>query len=181
MISKRCAEKIMRKIPVIFLFTSLSMISCNSLPLQVTADSKQQNDSIDKKLFVDNIQDKLNVPMTQDKYSGYVEWMGRCPDRFDYLYEAAFAYCYAVRQNDPKRKAIVKAKAKEYYQIWIDYSSKPKAERMDFYTRDSDLSDWMISRYQQILRYDPNHPFKKDLLSAIEELEANQKESQERH
>ena len=115
--------------------------------------------------------------MTEDKYAGYVERMGRCPDRFDYLYEAALAHCYAERQKNDKKKSIVLAKSKEYFQVWKKESAKPESKRNDFYSRVSDLPAWMISRYQRILELDPDHPFKGDLESAAQEL----KEYQNKH
>jgi len=63
------------------------------------------------------------------------------------------------------------AKAEEYFRIWKDSSSKPETERRDFYSRVSDLPAWMICRYQEILAYDPDHPYREDMLSAIQELE----------
>ncbi|MCD4780645.1 MAG: hypothetical protein K8S27_08890 [Candidatus Omnitrophica bacterium] len=163
----------MKKIWIMCLFVCLSMTSCNSKAEQVAARMSQADSTA--RMLMDELEGKLSIPMTRDRYAGYVERMGRCPDRFDYLYEAAFAHCYAVRQGNQKRKAIVQGKSKEYYRIWKDYSSKPSAERRDFYPRVSGLPVWMISRYQEILKHDPDHPFKKDLLSAIKELEEYRK------
>jgi len=121
---------------------------------------------------------KLAVPMTADDYAGYVERMGRCPDRFDYLYEAAFAHCYAARQRDDRRQEAVLTKARKYYETWRKLN-EPGTKSNEFYTRLHDYIPGMIARYQAILDHAPDHPYRQDLDKAMRELEGFQKPKEE--
>ncbi len=119
---------------------------------------------------LNELTERLSVPMEEARYAGRVERMGRCPDRFDYLYEAAFARCYAVRQTDKVKKKAIEEKAGKYYEVWR--SREESSKRADFYVRYADLAAGMEENLRTILRHDPDHPYKKDLISAIDQLEA---------
>jgi len=124
----------------------------------------------DERTPLDELTERLSAPMEEDGYAGRVERMGRCPDRFDYLYEAAFARCYAVRQTDKVKKKAIEEKAGKYYEVWR--SREESSKRADFYVRYADLAAGMEENLRTILRHDPDHPYKKDLISAIDQLEA---------
>ncbi len=106
----------------------------------------------------------------QKRFRGRVEMMGRCPDRFDYLYDAARAHCYAAGDAAAEHKTEALRKAQEYHQGWKNYHS-PKGRRRDFYTRFPDSAGYMVQKYRAVLKAYPKHPLKKDLLVAIGELE----------
>jgi hypothetical protein len=106
----------------------------------------------------------------QERFCGRVELMGRIPDRFDYLHDAARAHAYAAGDATAEHKNEALRKAQEYYQGWKNYG-RLEGRRKDFYTRSPELAGHMAQKYRAVLKAHPKHPLKKDLLTAIKELE----------
>ncbi len=123
----------------------------------------KNNDSISKSIEAE-FERNINTPMIKGSYIGKVEMMSRMPARYDYLYEAAFADCYAKHQEIQDQKNIVQIKAKAYYQLW-------KTGPQYYYDHNPEHANIMILKYKEILRRYPDHPMKNDLFSAINELQ----------
>lgn len=95
----------------------------------------------------------------------YVDQMGRCPDRYDYLSYACKAAVFAEKQTDPELKDFAKRKVEAYLQAWKSARTppvhwKPEAIRA------------LPKRLRDLLANAPDHSHKDEIEKAIQEVEA---------
>jgi hypothetical protein len=134
--------------------------------------SCERGDTRKKEIPRAKVEVDTRAPEAAEKeYWSWVEHMGRSPDRFDYLLDAARGITYARTLSDSTLRHKTEGKAEQFLAVWDESFKQPGTRPPDFYTKYGEMAQYMKGEMEAVLRKTPDHPYKGRLEDAIKELD----------